>query len=1846
MKHKITFFAVLMMALAFPQSVKAYDFSAITPSGHTLYYNISGNNVTVAGPSNWGYEYYYGDKPTGTLTIPNSVTNNGITYTVTSIGNYAFCTCNGLTSVTIPSTVTSIGNYAFSDCSGLISVTIPNSVSSIGNYAFQNCGSLTSITLPDAVTSIGNQLFYGCSSLATVTIGSGLTSIGSRTFEDCNNLTAINVSASNTAFSSANGVLFNRAGTTLILCPHAHVGNLTIGLNVSTINADALNGCTIDTLFLNAISCTWENGTGYYYNNIELPTVQVLEVGEDVDYLQSRFTLVPGLQYINVNEDNWNYHSAGGMLVSANGHTVKRCPAGRTGVLVMPAVVTRVADSAFIDCLLLTAVDLNNVRFVGRHAFKNSTGLQSITIPATLDSICDGAFANNGADTLYYNAVDARAYTYTDYGSDWGYYPTENASLFGSDSLKVVIMGNGVQNIPPGTFYGCTQLQSVTLPSGMRRIGINTFRNCSSLASISLSDSLVCIDQNAFWGCSSLTNIVFPAGLDTIGNNVFKACTSLANITLPDSLHYIGANAFEGCSAFTSFTVPPAVRHIGSEALKDCPNLKDLYYNAVSVHQWDTVSHRCQVGIDENGSGIYDWCIDYIGYRNGEASVDMLAGTTSVERMVVGEGVNDMTTIWQTGVDTLILPQSLKFVSSGYSYYQGATLHGTPGVSSLRYVYFNCKNLSYHCWSEKRVGNEDYFSSYVWVPYMHEMAHGVFPGAVNMRHVIFGDSVQSIPAYCFRDCRNIREFVNLTIPSTVTYIGGGAFDGCTQIRSANIHSGVTHIGTSPFLGCRQLSRIEYNAVNATDAADIDLPDVVTYTDYSSNPLSYDNVAHTSSASRFSSVALTEMLPPLDTLVIGAGVREITPCLAGYPWQQTLDSVPRTHATYIVNQSTTLQTIGVGAFANMWLTNTQTLIGDSLKVIGDGAFRNSRGFSNINLPQGVTTVGSAAFMNCADLDSVVLPSSVQIIGKNAFAYDSSLSYLYYNCDSAYIDFDVDHGQPFGHTPQLSNIVFGPNVRHLTASMFMNCEGINDVIFNEGLLSIGAQCFFNTIASSSDSNYPDTSALRTITLPSTLLSIGEKAFIVGRLTFTLGATGFAYPNDVSNIDTIFCRATTPPILESDYTGRISDNIYDIAHKFGNVFNWGLDTMAVLVVPCGSLSAYSTQTDPYWETGWITFASIQETMPFDIQLTVNVDTMGTVSQNCIAGGVQLTAVPSPQHRFLQWSDGVTDNPRTVVLNSDTSFEAQFAWGSIFNVTASSANASRGSVTGSGSFVQNTIDTLVATANYGYHFDHWNDGDTSNPRYLTVTTNTTLTATFLPNQYTLAVFSADSTLGSVSGGGNYDYNTNHSISATPVTGYHFAAWNDGSTANPRSVHITQDTSFTASFAPNIYTLTVSSANSDMGSASADNSQYTYGDTATVTAIANYGYHFSHWNDGDSTNPRQMPILHNTSLTAHFAANTYTVTLTADSSQGTVSGSGEYEYLTVVTLSAISQYGYHFTFWSDSVTLNPRPLTLTQDTLLSALFDKNQYILHVAANDVTMGSVSGGGSYEYLQEVTLTASANTGYRFIQWQDGDTQSVRTVTVTGEETYTAYFEIDSEAQCPTITSFPWNNTFDEDLTCWKTVDADGDGYNWGYYQNGTAYSESYSYFDGTEQGLNPDNWIISRKIKIPTDGNYTLSWRVKGMSHDYYNEHYTVYVSTSGDEPADFTQQLFSETLNTNNIVHRNVSLQNFNGQTIRVAFRHHNCSDVFVLGLDNIKIALQQESIVTVNNASTVSISVSDGRIIVDNSDMGASPVHVYDVMGRQYPSFTSRISPFTLPDGVYLVKVGGLPARRVVVIR
>ena len=227
---------LLLFALLFSQYASAYDFMV-----DGLCYNKNSDGTTVKVTyqiNNSGNNY---SSLSGTLEIPATVAWEGVTYSVTTIGEYAFRYNQTITSVTIPLSVTLIDNSAFYNCNKLTSVIIPNSVTSIGSEAFYNSGKLASVTIPASVTSIGEYAFVNCSGITAVSVDDGNLAYDSR--DNCN---AIIETGTNTLIFGCRNTVIPNTVTSIGGNAFANCWGLfsvSIPSSVTTIGSGAFNGC-------------------------------------------------------------------------------------------------------------------------------------------------------------------------------------------------------------------------------------------------------------------------------------------------------------------------------------------------------------------------------------------------------------------------------------------------------------------------------------------------------------------------------------------------------------------------------------------------------------------------------------------------------------------------------------------------------------------------------------------------------------------------------------------------------------------------------------------------------------------------------------------------------------------------------------------------------------------------------------------------------------------------------------------------------------------------------------------------------------------------------------------------------------------------------------------------------------------------------------------------------------------------------------------------------------------------------------------------------------------------------------------------------------------------------------------------------------------------------------------------------------------------------------------------------------------------------------------------------------------------------------------------------------------
>ena len=191
-----------LINITIPDSVTIIEDNAFNNCSSLISFNVNTNNKNYSSSDDG--KILCDRNKTTLLAYPSATGDVTISDGVTSIGNYAFYSCESLTSVVIPDSVTSIGESAFADCSNLTSVTIPGGVTSIGNYAFERCDGLINVIIGDSVTSIGESAFAECSSLINIIIPSNITSIGSYAFNGCSFLKSITFADTSTWYYTDN----------------------------------------------------------------------------------------------------------------------------------------------------------------------------------------------------------------------------------------------------------------------------------------------------------------------------------------------------------------------------------------------------------------------------------------------------------------------------------------------------------------------------------------------------------------------------------------------------------------------------------------------------------------------------------------------------------------------------------------------------------------------------------------------------------------------------------------------------------------------------------------------------------------------------------------------------------------------------------------------------------------------------------------------------------------------------------------------------------------------------------------------------------------------------------------------------------------------------------------------------------------------------------------------------------------------------------------------------------------------------------------------------------------------------------------------------------------------------------------------------------------------------------------------------------------------------------------------------------------------------------------------------------------------------------------------------------
>jgi hypothetical protein len=836
----------------------AHDIEVANSDGVTIYYVWMNNNtelaVSYAGSSSDSYSNEY----SGSVVIPESVTYNGNTYPVTSIGNSAFRNCSGLTSITIPNSVTSIGRLAFSGCTGLTGVNIPNSVTSIGRLAFSGCTGLTGVNIPNFVTSIDEYVFQNCSSLTSVFIPSSVTSIGDRAFSGCSSLMSLTIPSSvisigEHAFSSCSclmSVTIPKSVTSIGSNAFSYCTNLesvTIGAGVLNIGINVFSQHTPAKIFwlANTPPSGYMNAAGtmnYVANNLYTD----LHNKTEYSFLSSMFE-VGGVIYVPISPSertceaiDCRYDVAAenvhiGKTVTSRGITL-------TVKQILPYAFYRnpfvddvdlsfdgnIGDYAFFGCVNMSNAVVKNVGKVGNYAFSGCTNMSNAEVK---------------------NTGDVGSYAFSD-----------------CTTLETATLGEEVTSLGNHSFENCSSLKEITIPNAMQAIGEHAFQNCSSMTKVKIGTGIKSIETYTFAGCSKLTNMQIGTNVTTINTYAFSSCTSLPKIRIPQAVTDIRNSVFYKCSCLQNVIIEDRkeILNLGSNSSATTSYGNPLFSSCPldSVYIGGNISY--------NTSGSYGYSPFYQNttlrsvVSKGDVGDHEFSGCTALESVTLGEEVTSLGTGSFSNCSSLkeiTIPNAVRTIGQ-YAFSNCSAMTkvrmGT-GVKSIEtYTFSGCSKLEdMQIGSNVATINTYAFSGCITLPVINiprsvtDIKNSVFYQCCGLKTVIiedrettlnFGSNKKNTNNYgnpLFSDCPLDSVYIggdisystsssygyspfyrNTSLRSVVitdkeTEIPDNEFYGCTNLKKISIGDGVESIGDWAFSGCSSLEYFAFGSALGT-----------------------------------------------------------------------------------------------------------------------------------------------------------------------------------------------------------------------------------------------------------------------------------------------------------------------------------------------------------------------------------------------------------------------------------------------------------------------------------------------------------------------------------------------------------------------------------------------------------------------------------------------------------------------------------------------------------------------------------------------------------------------------------------------------------------------------------------------------------------------------------------------------------------------------------------------------------------------------------------------------------------------------------------------------------------------
>ena len=655
---------------------------------------------------------------------------------------------------------------------------------------------------------------------------------------------------------------------------------------------------------------------------------------------------------------------------------------------------------------------------------------------------------------------------------------------------------------------------------------------------------------------------------------------------------------------------------------------------------------------------------------------------------------------------------------------------------------------------------------------------GAFRDCTGLTAVTLPNAMTSIGRNAFRDCTGLTT---VTISNSVTSIGSYAFYGCTGLTEVTIPNAMTDIGGWAFTYCTGLQTVIWNAHNVQDIplnkSGTPMPPFL----YCKNLTDFvfgDEVEHIPAYLCYNLTSLKNLVIGNSVTTIGSYAFSSCTGLKKVIWNARnangfQDDTPFSDCENLTEFVFGDEVEHIPDYLCYNLTSLKNLvIGNSVTNIRSHAFKGCTGLTAVTLPNAMTDIGGWAFAYCTGLTEVTIPNAVTHIGDGVFAYCTGLKKVIWNARNVQNFLHNYSTYPFLSCKQLTDFVFGEEVEHIPAllccelaslknlvignsvtsigiSAFDGCSGLTEVIWNARnvqdfqdnssrpfsgcdrltdfvfgeevehipdylcyqLTSLNTIVIPNSVTSIGTNAFSFCSGLKTVTIPNSVKSIGDKAFY-----FCKGLTEVSIPNSVTNIGSSAFEDCTE--LK---TVTIGNSVTDIGDEaFSSCFNLTEVSIPNSVTSIGDEAFYFC-TDLKTVTIGNSVKSIGDKAFYHCSSLEHVTSKAVTPPQIWAMTFDDYGMPfyvpagcKPKYAEAEYWNNFTDIRETGVT--------------LHTVTANATDETMGYVTGGGEYPQGSTATLIAVPFGQNYFVRWNDGNTDNPRTITVTGDMTFTAEFAP--------------------------------------------------------------------------------------------------------------------------------------------------------------------------------------------------------------------------------------------------------------------------------------------------------------------------------------------------------------------------------------------------------------------------------------------------------------------------------------------------------------------------------------